>query len=135
MFLRIHFIVIKMDIIIIFVAMFLAYAGIIFLYYRIRANERKTKISNFMLKGTMSMRRGNLERALLHFSNAYEYSIKKDNKADAAEALYNVGYVYKAKGEISMAMEYWKHADDLYSEINDEKGSNKIKTALKSIME
>lgn len=124
-----------MDTLIIFGAMFLAYAGIIILYYRIRANERKTKISNFMLKGTMSMRRGNLERALIYFSSAYEYSIDKDNKADAAEALYNIGHVYKSNGELNMAMEYWKHADDIYGEINDSKGSNKIKAALKSITE
>jgi tetratricopeptide (TPR) repeat protein len=126
---------IKMDVLIIFVAMFLAYAGIILLYYRIRANERKTKISNFMLKGTMSMRRGNLERALVYFTGAYEYSIDRDNKFDAAEALYNIGYIYKEEGELSVAKDYWEHADDLYNEINDNKGSNKIKAALKSITE
>ena len=125
---------IKMDTLILLGAIFLAYGGIILLYYRMRAKERRNRISNFMLKGTMSMRRGNLERALFYFNRAYEYSMDKENIADAAEALYNMGHVYKEDGDINTAMKYWKESDSLYMEINDIKGNKKIKVALKSIM-
>lgn len=122
-----------MDVLILLGAIFLAYGGIILLYYRVRAKERRNRISNFMLKGTMSMRRGNLERALLYFNRAYEYSYDKENMAGAAEALYNMGHVYKENGDISTAMKYWKESDKLYLEINDIKGNKRIKIALNSI--
>jgi tetratricopeptide (TPR) repeat protein len=124
---------VKMDTLILLGAMLLAYGGIILLYYRMRANERKNRISNLMVKGTMNMRRGSLERSLFYFNKAYEYSINNDNKADAAEALYNIGHIYKEKHEISTAMEYWEEADSLYLEIDDNKGKERMKTALKSI--
>lgn len=124
---------IKMDALILLGAMFLAYGGIILLYHRIRANERKTKISNFMLKGTMNMRQNNPERALIYFNRAYEYSININNKANAAEALYNIGHIYGEEGKISTAMKYWKQAEILYHEINDNEGNKKIKAALKLI--
>jgi tetratricopeptide (TPR) repeat protein len=113
---------IKMDTLMIFGAMFLAYGGLFLLYYRMRAKERNNRISNLMFNGTMSMRRGNLERALFYFNRAYEYSIDKENLNSAAEALYNMGNVYKENGDISNAMKYWNESDSLYMEI-DNKGN------------
>jgi len=110
---------IKMDLIILLSAIFLAYGGIILLYYRLRAKERKNRISEYMLKGTRSTHRGNPEKALFYFNRAYEYSINTKNIIYAAEALYNMGYIYKEKGDISTAMKYWKESDDLYMEINE----------------
>ncbi|HML04919.1 MAG TPA: hypothetical protein VK426_03995 [Methanobacterium sp.] len=108
-----------MDLIILLSAIFLAYGGIILLYYRLRAKERKNRISEYMLKGTRSTHRGNPEKALFYFNRAYEYSINTKNIIYAAEALYNMGYIYKEKGDISTAMKYWKESDDLYMEINE----------------
>lgn len=56
---------IKMDVFMLLGAILLAYGGIILVYYRLHVNERKNRISNLMLKGTMNMRLGNLERALI----------------------------------------------------------------------
>ena len=58
---------VKMDTLILLGAMLLAYGGIILLYYRMRANERKNQISNLMVKGTMSMRRGNSRTIIILF--------------------------------------------------------------------
>ncbi len=102
-----------MDIIILLGAMLLAYGGIILLYYRIRSNERKNRISNFLLKGTLSMRRGNMERALFYFNKAYEYSMNDGNKANAAEALYNIGQVYKETGDMETALKYWNESNTI----------------------
>lgn len=124
-----------MDVLTLLGVMLLAYGSLILLYYRMRSNERKTKISNFMLKGTMNMRRGNLEKALVYFSSAYEYSLDKNIKDDTADALYYIGYIHKEKGEIETAREYWEYANNLYREINDDNGNEKIEIALKSIME
>ncbi|MGZ7048748.1 MAG: hypothetical protein ACXVHS_00015 [Methanobacterium sp.] len=122
-----------MDIFIILGAILLAYGGIILIYLKMRAKERRVKVSNLLHKATLSMRRGNKERALIYFNSAYEYSINGDNKADAAEALYNMGYIYNEEGKIDVAIEYWNHANDLFDEINDKQGNKKIKEALKSI--
>ena len=110
---------IKMDLIILLSAIFLAYGGIILLYYRLRAKERKNRISEYMLKGTRSTHRGNPEKALFYFNRAYEYSINTKNIIYAAEALYNMGYIYKEKGDLSTAMKYWKESDDLYMKKDD----------------
>ena len=123
---------IKMDELVLPGVMFLAYGGVILVYYRIRANERKTKVSNFMLKGTVSMRRGNLERALFYFNRAYEYSLDDENIADAADALYSMGNIYKESGDINTAIKCWENSDHLYTKINDVNGNKKIKNALKS---
>ncbi|MGZ7095064.1 MAG: hypothetical protein ACXVHU_01205 [Methanobacterium sp.] len=122
-----------MDIFIILGAILLAYGGIILIYLKMRAKERRVKVSNLLHKATLSMCRGNKERALIYFNSAYEYSINGDNKADAAEALYNMGYIYNEEGKIDVAIEYWNHANDLFDEINDKQGNKKIKEALKSI--
>ncbi|GEM_PF-1097230 len=124
---------IKMDTSILLGATLLAYGGIILVYYRLRGKEQKNKISNFMLKGIMSMRRGNLEKSLIYFSSAYECSIDTGDIADAAEALYYAGKIYKEQGEINTALECWENADSLYLEINDIDGNEKIKSALTSI--
>ena len=110
---------VKMDILILLGAIFLAFGGIILLYYRLRAKERKNRISEYMLKGTRSTHRGNPEKALFYFNRAYEYSINNENIAYAAEALNNIGYIYKENGDISTAMKYWKESDDLYMKIDD----------------
>jgi len=111
---------IKMDSIILLGAIFFAYGGIILLYYRLRGKERKNRISEYMLKGTRSTHRGNPEKALFYFNRAYEYSINTKNIIYAAEALYNIGYIYKEKGDLSTAMKYWKESDDLYMKTDDE---------------
>lgn len=98
-----------------------------------RLDETKSKISNLMLKGTMNMRRGNLNRALFYFNDAYEYSIDKKNKTVAAEALYNIGRIYADQGEFEAAREYWNQANLLYIEAKDARGSNSVKRALNSI--
>jgi len=112
---------IKMDSIILLSAIFLSYGGVILLYYRLRAKERKNRISDYMLKGTRSTHRGNPEKALFYFKRAYEYSIDTKNIIHAAEALYHMGYIYKQKGDLNTAMKYWKESDDLYMELNKDR--------------
>ncbi|MGB9936444.1 MAG: tetratricopeptide repeat protein [Methanobacterium sp.] len=122
-----------MDAFILLGAMLLAYGGIILVYYRLRAKEQESKISNFMLKGIMSMRRGNLDKSLFYFNNAYECSINTDDIGDAAEALYYAGKIYSEQGEIDTALECWENADSLYLEINNTEGIEKIQNAIKSV--
>jgi hypothetical protein len=65
----------KMDMLILIAgAMFLAYAGMIMLYYNIRSKERKKKISKLMFNGVMSLGRGIYDKAATYFKVAYEYS-------------------------------------------------------------
>lgn len=56
-----------------------------------------------------------------------------DSISKAADALYNMGHVYKEIGDINTAMECWDESDSLYMEVNDIKGNKRIRTALKSI--
>ncbi len=124
---------IKMDIITLLGAIGLAYGGMLLLYYRLRKNERRKKMSNLFLNGIKSMRRGNLDKALIYFDRAYEYSIETDDREEMADALYNIGIIYKEKGEIDNAMEYLNSAQDIYDELLDSDGIEKTVLATRSI--
>lgn len=124
---------IKMDTIIILGAIALAYGGMLILYYRSYTKENQRRASAIMLNGIKSMRRGNLDKALIYFDRAYEYSIKTNNKEEIADALYNIGIIYKEKGEINNAIEYFNNALDIYNELRDNDGSEKAMLAIRSI--
>ena len=124
---------IKMDIITLLGAMCLAYGGMLILYYRLRTTEKRKELSQLMLNGIKSMSRGNLNKALIYFDKAYEYSIETDNREEMADALYNIGIIYKEKGEINSAMEYLNNAQNIYDELQDNDGSKKAILATRSI--
>lgn len=122
-----------MDIIALLGAMCLAYGGMLLLYYRMRTTEKRKELSHLMLAGIKSMRRGNLNKALIYFDKAYEYSIETDNLEEMADALYNMGVIYKEKGEMDNAMEYLNSAQGIYDELQDVDGSKKAVLATRSI--
>ncbi len=122
-----------MDIITLLGAMVLAYGGMLLLYYRLRKGERRKEMSNLFLNGIKSMRRGNLDKALIYFNRAYEYSIETNDREEMADALYNIGIIYKEKGEMNNAMEYLSCAQDIYDELQDNDGSEKTTLATSSI--
>ncbi len=124
---------IKMDIIILLGAIGLAYGGMLLLYYRLRKNERKKTMSNLFLNGIKSMRRGNLDKALIYFNKAYEYSIEANDREEMADALYNMGIIYKKKGELNNAREYLNGAQTIYDELRDNDGIEKTMLATRSI--
>ena len=125
---------IKMDVVTLLGAMCLAYGGMLILYYRLRTTEKRKELSQLMLNGIKSMRRGNLDKALIYFDKAYEYTIETDNREEMADALYNMGIIYKEKGEIDSAIEYLNGAQTVYDELQDEDGSKKVATATSSIL-
>lgn len=125
---------IKMDVVTLLGAMCLAYGGMLILYYRLRTTEKRKELSQLMLNGIKSMRRGNLDKALIYFDKAYEYTIETDNREEMADALYNIGIIYKEKGEIESAIEYLDGAQTVYDELQDEDGSKKVATATSSIL-
>jgi len=124
---------IKMDIITLLVAVCLAYGGMLILYYRLRTNEKKKELSHLMLNGIKSMRRGNLDKALIYLDRAYEYSIETGNREEMADALYNIGIIYKEKGEMDNARDYLDSAQGIYEELQDIDGSKKTVLATRSI--
>lgn len=124
-----------MDIIILLVAIGLAYVGMLAIYYRLNTKEKQKKISSLMLNGIRSMRRGNLDKALIYFDNAYGYSIETNNKEEMADALYNIGIIYKEKGKTNDATKYLNSAHDIYEELMDNEGSKKAIVAVRSIQE
>lgn len=125
---------IKMDVVTLLGAMCLAYGGMLILYYRLRTTEKRKELSQLMLNGIKSMRRGNLDKALIYFDKAYEYTIETDNREEMADALYNMGIIYKEKGEMDSAIEYLNGAQTVYDELQDEDGSKKVATATSSIL-
>ncbi|WP_424354389.1 tetratricopeptide repeat protein [Methanobacterium sp. MBAC-LM] len=122
-----------MDIITLLGAMCLAYGGMLILYYRLRTTEKRKELSYLMLNGIKSMRRGNLDKALIYFDRAYEYTIETGNREEMADALYNMGIIYKEKGEMGSAMEYLNSALSVYDELQDKDGSKKVTVATRSI--
>ncbi|MGB9978726.1 tetratricopeptide repeat protein [Methanobacterium sp.] len=122
-----------MDIITLLGAMCLAYGGMLILYYRMRTTEKRRELSQLMLTGIKSMRRGNLDKALIYFDKAYEYSIETDNREEMADSLYNIGIIYKEKGEIDNAIEYLNSAQSIYDELQDRDGSEKVALVTRSI--
>ena len=124
---------IKMDIIVLLGAMALAYGGMLILYYRLHAKEKQKKTFSLMLNRIKSMRRGNLDKALIYFDKAYEYSVEANNKEEMADALYHMGNIYKEKGENDNAMKHFNSAFDVYNELQDTDGSEKTMLAARSI--
>ena len=122
-----------MDIITLLGAMCLAYGGMLILYYRLRTTEKRKELSQLMLNGIKSMRRGNLDKALLYFDKAYEYSTETGNREEMADSLYNIGIIYKEKGEMNNAMQYLNSAQSIYDELQDNEGSKKVILATRSI--
>lgn len=124
---------VKMDIITLLGAMCLAYGGMLILYYRLRTTEKRKELSYLMLNGIKSMRRGNLDKALIYLDKAYGYAIETGNREEMADALYNIGIIYKEKGEMDSAREYLNSAQSVYDEIQDKDGSKKVTVATRSI--
>ena len=122
-----------MDVTALLGAMCLAYVGMILLYYRLRKTEKRKELSQLMLIGIKSMRRGNLDKALIYFDKAYEYSLEINNREEMADALYNMGIIYKERNEMDNAMEYLNSAQDIYDELQDKDGSKKVVLATRSI--
>ena len=122
-----------MDIITLLGAICLAYGGMLILYYKLRTTEKRKELSQLMLNGIKSMRRGNLDKALIYFDKAYEYTIETNNREEMADALYNMGIIYKEKGEMISAMEYLNSAQSVYDELQDRDGSKKVTAATQSI--
>ncbi|NYB51746.1 MAG: tetratricopeptide repeat protein [Methanobacteriaceae archaeon] len=116
-------------------AMFLAYAGILMIYYHMRLKERHEKTSKLMLNGVTSFRRGVYEKALAYFKIAYQHSEKIKDYPTMAEALYHMGLVYQEQDEVENAVVMFHAAAEIYNEINDAAGvekSNKAADSLKS---
>ena len=124
---------IKMDTTILLGAIGLAYGGMLLLYYRLNRKEKQNKVSSSMLKGITSMRRGNLDKALIYFDKAYNYSTQTDNREEMADALYNMGNIYKEKNEIGNAVKYLSGAHGIYEELQDNEGREKVINAMHSI--
>ncbi|HEX3014616.1 MAG TPA: tetratricopeptide repeat protein [Methanobacterium sp.] len=122
-----------MDIITLLGAICLAYGGMLLLYYRMRKTEKRRELSQLMLTGIKSMRRGNLDKALIYFDKSYEYSIETGNREEMADALYNMGIIYKEKGEMNNAIKYLNSAQSIYDELQDDEGSEKVTIATHSI--
>lgn len=122
-----------MDIITLLGAICLAYGGMLLLYYRMRTTEKRKELSQLMLTGIKSMRRGNLDKALIYFDKAYEYAIETGNREEMADALYNMGIIYKEKGEMNNAIKYLNSAQSIYDELQDDEGSEKVTIATHSI--
>jgi hypothetical protein len=66
-----------MDIIILLGAMCLAYGGMLVLYYRLRTTEKRKELSYLMLNGIKSMRRGNLDKALIYLIRLMNIPLKQ----------------------------------------------------------
>lgn len=122
-----------MDIFVILGAIALAYAGMLVIYYNLHKKEKKKRLSDLMFLGTTSMRRGNLEKALIYFHKAYEYSIEVDDKEHMGDSLYNIGLILKKQGRMNEALEFMEEALNIYKEIEDEEKSKKIMKVTQSL--
>lgn len=122
-----------MDIILIGGAMFLAYAGLIMLYYRLRSKEKEKRISKLMLEGVMSLRRGGYDRATTCFKIAYEYSEEIDDYQNMAEAIYHMGLVCEEQEDRENAVYFFQEASKIYGQIEDDNGRDRAYNAAESI--
>jgi len=111
-------------------AMFLAYAGMLMLYYNVHSKERKNKPSKLITKGVMSLRRGVYEKAYAYFKIAYEYSEKINDYHNMAEALYHIGLVYKEQDDVENARYFFEEAFKIFNEYNEERGIDKTQNSL-----
>ncbi|OPX60114.1 MAG: hypothetical protein A4E25_00753 [Methanobacterium sp. PtaB.Bin024] len=122
-----------MDVILIAGAMFLAYAGLIFLYYRLRLKEKEKRISKLMLEGVMSLRRGGYNKAATCFKIAYEYSQEIDDYQNMAEAIYHVGLTCEKQEDKDNALYFFQEASKMYEQIEDYSGRDRAFEAANSI--
>ncbi|EKQ51356.1 MAG: tetratricopeptide repeat protein [Methanobacterium sp. Maddingley MBC34] len=122
-----------MDIILIIGAMFLAYAGILMVYYNIRSKERQKRASKLMLNGVMSLRRGVHEKAIAYFKIAYDYSEGINDYHTMAESLYHIGLVYEDLNDLENAVYMFNEAAKIYGEIDDYEGMEKSTKASDSL--
>jgi len=122
-----------MDIIIISGAMFLAYAGMIILYYSLRSQEKRKKISKLMFEGVMNLRRGVYDKAATYFKIAYEYSEEINDHEHMAEALYNMGLVCKEQKDTENAVYFFQEASKIYEGIGDHTGRDKAYNTVNSL--
>ena len=114
-------------------AMFLAYAGVIMLYYNIRSKETNKRIDKFMFDGVMSFRRGQYEQSTTYFKIAYEYAEIAKDYQNMAEAIYYLGLICQANEDIENAAYFLQEATNMYVEIEDYNGSNKALDAVASL--
>lgn len=124
---------IKMDTITILGAIVLAYAGMLLIYYRSSLKEKEKKTSSLMFNGVMNLRRGNFDKALFYFNEVYENSIENDDYEEMAEVMYHIGLVYKEKGKNKKAIRYFNSANELYDQLENNEGAEKVTNAIESI--
>jgi tetratricopeptide (TPR) repeat protein len=122
-----------MDMILIVGAMFLAYAGVLMVYYNIRSKERQKRASKLMLNGVMSLRRGVHEKAIAYFKIAYDYSKEINDYQKMAESIYHIGLVYEDLNDVENALHMFNEAAKIYDEINDYDGMEKSIKAANSL--
>lgn len=122
-----------MDLILIVGAMFLAYAGILMVYYNIRSKERQKRASKLMFNGVMSLRRGVHEKAIAYFKIAYDYSKEINDYPTMAESIYHIGLVYEDLNDVENAVIMFNEAAKIYDEIGDYEGSEKSTKAANSL--
>jgi len=111
-------------------AMFLAYAGMLMLYYNVHSKERKNKPSKLISKGVMSLRRGVHEKAFAYFKIAYEHSEKINDYHNMAEALYHIGLVYNEQNDVENARYFFEEAFKIFNEYDEEGGIDKTQNSL-----
>lgn len=122
-----------MDLILIAGAMFLAYAGLLMIYYNIRSKERQKRTSKLMLNGVLSLRRGVHEKAMAYFKIAYDYSEEINDYQTMAESIYYIGLVYEDLNDVENAVYMLNEAAKIYGEIDDLEGMEKSTKALASL--
>lgn len=122
-----------MDMILIIGAMFLAYTGILMVYFNIRSKERQKRTSKLMLNGVLSLRRGVHEKAIAYFKIAYDYSKEINDYPTMAESLYHIGLVYEDLNDVENAVYMFTEAAKIYNEIDDYDGMEKSTKAVDSL--
>ncbi|MBM4240748.1 MAG: tetratricopeptide repeat protein [Euryarchaeota archaeon] len=122
-----------MDVIIILGIMGLIYVLMLVMYHYQRISKKKKTTSNLMLTGIRSTRQGNYEKALIYFYKAYENSVKDDDKERMADALYNMGLVYKHQDKTDKAKLFFEKALKLYEETQNEDGKRETIQATESL--
>ena len=114
-------------------ALFLAYAGVLMLYYNIHSKEKKNIPQKLIAKGVMRHRRGVYEKAYAYFKIAYEYSEKNHDYYNMAEALYHIGLVCQEQNDVENARYFFEKAYQIYYENDEEGGIDKTQLSLNSL--
>ncbi|AUB57619.1 MULTISPECIES: tetratricopeptide repeat protein [Methanobacterium] len=110
--------------------LFLAYAGMLMLYYNIYSKEKKNRPPKLISKGVISLRRGVYEKAYAYFKIAYEYSEKNNDYHNMAEALYHIGLVYREQDDVESAQYFFKESFKIFHENEEEEGVVKTQKSL-----